>query len=68
MNPDLERIQKKVLIVSLEALSWYLPGETEKTTKIPQPRMKLGTSQSQDSNKALPKYKSEVLSLEPLAW
>jgi hypothetical protein len=68
MNTNLERIQKEVAMVSLEALSWYLPGEIERPTKVTQPRLKLSTSQSQDSNEAPPKYKSGVLSFESLAW
>jgi hypothetical protein len=68
MNTNLERIQKEVAMVSLQALSSYLPGETEKPTKIPPTRLKLGISKSQNSNKATPKYKSKVLSFESFAW
>jgi hypothetical protein len=35
IKTNMERIQKEMVMISLEALTWYFPGETEKTQIAP---------------------------------
>lgn len=54
MNNKLERTCREMILHNLRLLSWHLPAEFEENNKkcwsgesVPQPRFKLGISQSQ---------------------
>jgi hypothetical protein len=52
MKTNMERIQKEMVMISLEALSWYFPGETEEP-QIP-PATILTRYQPNSSQKCYP--------------
>jgi hypothetical protein len=62
MNNELERAWKEVVVAQFGVLFWNLPEGTEEKHKKPSSGQ---LSHGQHSNRALPKYKSKALPLEP---